>query len=93
MLYTLGNTGGVVDKHRAAVSVGRSGVGVSFALLFGEHNLHQGPQALAPARSGAPGPAWCRHPAGAKRLRARVRRAKGSVSFRFAFRQDTAVVC
>lgn len=75
LMLPLANTGGMVDKHRALVGVGGAGVGVSVALLFGEHDLHQGPQALAPAGSGAPGPAGGRHPSGVYRAhceRARV---------------------
>lgn len=58
------NAGGVVDKRGASVGVRCTRVGLSPALLLGEHALHQGAQALAPARGRAPGPAGHRHSTG-----------------------------
>lgn len=56
--------GRMVDKRGPPVGFWRPGIRVSGAVLLGQHALHQGAQALAPTRGGAPGPAGRRHPPG-----------------------------
>ncbi|CAN0207958.1 unnamed protein product, partial [Scytosiphon promiscuus] len=53
-------TGGMVDLRRPSFGLRGTGVGFSSALFCCQHAVHQGPQALAPARGGAPGTAWRR---------------------------------